>query len=172
MRKATLGITVAALLVLVSAGVGWPQSNEGGLSSDVKNEKVVRGLYDDFAMAWNHHDAEALGNMWAIDGDHLEPDGTVAKGRDAVTKLLKRQHETVFKDSELDLTIDDVWFMADGHIALVDGGYQLTGAALPDGTPIPPRKGHLTAILLHESGKWWIVASRLMVPTALPYKRS
>jgi len=171
MRKATVSGALAGLLMLVSAGTGWPQSNEGGLESDRRNEKVVRDLYDGFATAWNHHDPAALGGMWAIDGDHLEPDGTVAKGRDAITRLLKRQHETVFKNSEIDLTIADVWFLGGGDIALVDGDYQLTGAVLPDGTALPARKGHLTAVLLYENGRWWIVASRLMIPVALPYKR-
>ena len=35
---------------------------------------------------------------------------------------------------------------------------------LPDGTAIPPRKGRLSTNLLNERGRWWIVASRLMIP--------
>jgi hypothetical protein len=39
-----------------------------------------------------------------------------------------------------------------------------------DGTPIPPREGLLTSVLLQEKSTWSIFASRLMIPTALPYK--
>ena len=71
---------------------------------------------------------------------------------------------------ELDLNIDDVWFVT-GDVALVDGGYTLTGAKLPDGTVLPARRGHYTSVLLNEGGRWWIVASRLMIPAPLPYKK-
>lgn len=171
MRTAGVPGVLVCVLMLASAGDGRAQSNEGGIESDRRNEKVVRQLYDDFTTNWNRHDAAALSGMWAIDGDHLEPDGTRAKSRAAITQLLKRQHETAFKDTELDLNITDVWFLGGGDIALVDGGYQLAGARTPDGTQLPPRQGHLTAVLLYENGRWWIAASRLMVPAPLPYKR-
>lgn len=172
MRSTTITGLLACLLVLASAGSGRTQSNEGGMATDLRNEKVIRQLFDEFVATWNRHDVPALANLWAIDGDHLEPDGTLAKGRATVAKMLARQHETAFKNSELHLDIDDVYFLGGGDIALVDGSYQLSGAQLPDGTKLPTRKGHLTSILLHENGRWWIVANRLMIPAPLPYKKS
>ena len=59
------------------------QSNEGGIASDIANEKAIRALFGEFAAAWNRHDYLGLANMWASDGDHMEPDGAVAKGREA-----------------------------------------------------------------------------------------
>lgn len=171
MRTAAVVRTLACVLVLVPAGVAQAQSNEGSIQADQRNEKVIRQLYDNFSSHWNGHDTVALSGMWAIDGDHLEPDMTRVKGRADIAKMLKHQHQTVFKDTELDLNIDDVWFLGGGDIALIDGGYQLTGARMPDGTPLPARRGHLTSVLLYESGQWWIVASRLMVPAPLPYKK-
>lgn len=171
MRSAVVRSVLAGLFVLTAAGSGWTQSNEGGIESDRRNEKMVRQLYDEFTSAWNRHDTAALAGKWAIDGDHLEPDGTLVKGRDAVGRMLARQHETVFKGTELHLDIADVWFLGGGDIALVDGAYQLSGAVMPDGTPLPARRGHYTSVLLHENSRWWIVASRLMIPATLPYKR-
>jgi hypothetical protein len=110
-----------------------------------------------------------MASRWAIDGDEVEPDGTQAKGRDQVTALLTKQHASVFKNSTLKLTVNSVWIMAD-TVALVDGTYELTGATLPDGTALPPRKGMLTSVLLLDKGVWAIEASRLMIPTVLPYK--
>jgi uncharacterized protein (TIGR02246 family) len=141
----------------------------GGTASDVKSEKAIRELYGDFVKSWNKHDVETIATRWAIDGDHVEPDGTVAKGRDAVTQLLTRQHQGVFKNSKLDLTVNSVWMISDS-VALVDGTYQLTGAVLPDGSDIPPREGRLTSVLILERNSWSIAASRLMIPTKLPYK--
>jgi uncharacterized protein (TIGR02246 family) len=161
----------AMLMATVFAlpGVVVGQSNVGGAATDVKNEKVVRDMYKAFVDAWNRHDFEALANMYSIDGDHIEPDGDHADGRAAVALLLKRQHEGVFEKTHLMLNIADIWFVT-REVALVDGGYAISGIQTPDGKEIPERRGHLTSVLLFEDGKWWIVASRLMVPTELPYK--
>lgn len=169
----TLTRILCACLVLAAAPT-WAQqklSNAGGSAVDVANEKIIRKLYDDFVTNWNKHDIAALSETWTIDGDQMEPDGTRYKGRDAVTKLLMKQHTSIFKNSVLQLTIDDVWFIS-SEVALVDGGYSLTGAVAPDGSEVPERKGHLTALLIHEAGsRWLIAASRLMIPTGLPYKK-
>jgi uncharacterized protein (TIGR02246 family) len=171
MRKLIVFCALALVPSAVRASdVHQPTSNVSSIRSDQKNESMIRKLYADFQAAWNRHDAKALGEMWTLDGDHIEPDGTVAKGRDAVTALFAKEHGSVFKGSTLSLTIDDVWFIT-ADVALVDGRYELGGAALPDGTAIPARKGRLSAIFLREGGKWAITASRLMIPTELPYKK-
>jgi uncharacterized protein (TIGR02246 family) len=170
MRNAViLGILTVALAV-GSAAESKSPSNVGGLAGDVANEQLVRELYDDFVAAWNRHDVETMANTWAIDGDLLEPDGAVAKGRDAVRRHLARQHASVFAKTHLALSVADVWFMSE-NVALVDGGYEIYGIRTPDGSELPARRGHLTSVLLKEHGKWWIAASRLMVPTELPYKK-
>ncbi|HEY2772850.1 MAG TPA: SgcJ/EcaC family oxidoreductase [Candidatus Binatia bacterium] len=158
-----LGLSPLAATPAHAFGLG------GGTTADVKNTKHIRELYDNFVKEWNKHDVKAMASHWAIDGDHVEPDGTIAKGRDEVTALLQKQHSSVFKNSTLKLTVRSVWIMAD-TVALVDGTYELSGAVLPDGTAIPPREGMLTSVLILERGNWSIAASRLMIPTVLPYK--
>ena len=161
----------AGFSLLAAAEGGWAQhSNEGGIASDVANEKLVRGLYDQFVDAWNRHDVPAMASRWAIDGDHLEPDGTRAKGRDTVQKLFQRQHDTSFNATTLDINVEDVLFHG-GDMAVVDGAYELSGARMPSGAELPARRGHLTSVLLYENGSWSIVANRLMIPAQLPYKR-
>jgi uncharacterized protein (TIGR02246 family) len=164
---------ILCVCLLLAAVPTWAQklSNAGGSAVDVANEKVIRKLYDDFVTLWNRHDAASMSEMWTIDGDQIEPDGTRHKGRSNITKLFMKQHTGVFKDTVLKLTIDDVWFITSA-VALIDGGYELTGVVGPDGQEIPPRAGHLSAILIHENGdKWLIAASRLMIPTGLPYNK-
>jgi uncharacterized protein (TIGR02246 family) len=166
------GVIIAigiSLLATVPPFAG-AQSNEGGIASDIANEKAVRALYEAFVKAWNSHDYMALADIWAIDGDHMEPDGTVAKSREAVAGLFKRGHEGPFKNARLQLSIADVWFVS-ADVALVDGGYAVSGVRTADGVELPERRGHLTSVLLKEQGKWWITASRLMIPTELPYKK-
>lgn len=170
MRK-LFGAFVVSAVVLTSsmATAADPTSNIGGIRSDEKNELAIRALYNSFMEIWNRHDPAALAAMWALDGDHVEPDGHHADGRDNILDLLTKQHGSVFKTTSLTLAIDDVWFMT-GNVALVDGTYALNGIVAPDGTQLPPRKGQLTSILLFENGKWWIAADRLMIPAALPWR--
>ena len=172
MRRSLALVGAAPLvlgLVAILGGSAFAQSNASSIRSDQTNEKAIRALYEQFAVSWNKHDVDALVAMWTVDGDHLEPDGTLAKGRDGIKELLTKQHASVFKNSKLSLNIEDVWFIT-GDVALVDGSYELSGAVLPDGTALEPRKGHLTAVILNERGKWYITASRLMIPSHLPYK--
>jgi uncharacterized protein (TIGR02246 family) len=169
-NKYWVAACACVMLCIAAAHATERLSNVGGAATDLENEKAIRKLYSGFEATWNRHDASALGGMWTFDGDHLEPDGTLAKGRKAVSELLKRQHDTVFKETNLSLSITDVWFLA-REVALIDGGYKIDGIKTPDGTAVPARSGHLTAILLKERDQWWIAASRLMTPTALPYKK-
>jgi len=173
--KRLLIVAALALIPVCAAADGAVDdakspSNVGGMRGDQEAEALIRKLYGQFQAEWNKHDGKALSDMWTIDGDHVEPDGTVAKGRHEVEALLSKQHGSIFKESKLDLQINDVWFLT-RDMALVDGDYTLSGAVLPDGTAIPAREGHVTSVLMKERGTWWIAASRLMIPTRLPYKK-
>jgi uncharacterized protein (TIGR02246 family) len=167
---ASLGLLLAVGAPMAVATNAHAFGLGGGTAADVKSTKEIRDLYEEFVKAWNKHDVKTMASRWAIDGDQMEPDGTRAKGRDEVTELLTKQHGSVFKDTQLTLTVDTVWMISDS-VALVDGTYSLQGAKLPDGTAIPARKGYLTSVLIKERSTWSIAASRLMVPTELPYKK-
>ncbi len=169
--RLTLRALVAALgattIMLAPSGV-LADTNE---VSAMATEKEVRALYQQFTESWNRHDVKAVASMWIPEGDHLEPDGRGVRGQASVEALLKEQHASVFKNTSLALKIDSVW-MVTADVALADGTYEITGIVAPDGSAVPKRAGHLTSILVRKDGKWRIAGSRLMTPTALPYKKS
>jgi uncharacterized protein (TIGR02246 family) len=158
------GGTVAAQSATPKARVG-----AGGPRSDLVNDETIRKVYAEFVTAWNAHDAKKMANMYAIDGDLMEPDGMTAKHRDEVEKHFAEEHAGPFKNTELKLTIDSVWF-AGADVALVDGTYMVMGAVDPNGQPLPPRKGLLTSVLIKEDGTWHVAASRSMIPIPLPWR--
>ena len=170
MKRRNLALVLLSAAVLVVPALARAQSNVASIEYDRKEEKKIRELYNKFEDAWNKHDVNVMADMWALDGDNREPDGHLAKGREEVRALFRAQHDTVFKNTVLDLSIEDVWFIT-SEVALIDGSYNLAGVVLPDGTEIPARKGHLTAVLMKEANTWSIAASRLMIPTQLPYKK-
>ena len=159
----------AALAIAAAPAAVSAQSNVGGIRSDIVNEDAVRALYSEFTAAWNRHDPDGLVALFTIDGDHVDPDGRQAEGREEIKATFMKQHATVFRATTLSLTVDDVWFLGT-DVALVDGTYAIDGVQDPSGNAIPPRKGYLTAVLLNERGAWRIAASRLMIPAPLPWR--
>lgn len=171
MRHLLVVAVLACVAVTAAAQTPPAKSDAGRLKSDVVNEEAIRKEYAAFTAAWNKHDAKAMAAMWVEDGDHVEPDGHVAKGRTEIEKLFAVQHNSVMKNTKLTLTIDSVWFVT-ANVALVDGTYEVSGIVAPDGKEIPTRKGRLSSIFLQERGRWWIAASRLMIPAQLPWRPS
>jgi uncharacterized protein (TIGR02246 family) len=155
--------------VAAQSGTPTPKPGAGGPRTDLANDEAIRALYGQFVAAWNAHDAKKLASFYAIDGDTMEPDGMVAKGRDEVQKHFAEEHAMAFKDTELKLTVDSVWFLA-ADVALVDGTYVVMGAVDPNGRPLPPRKGLLHSVLIQEGGTWYVAASRSMIPIPLPWR--
>jgi len=169
MRKLLLSAAAAYVLMAGVAPAWAVTANPASPKSDIENDAIIRKLYERFTVAWNQHEPATLAKMWVEDGDHVEPDGRVAKGRREIEKLFAAEHRSVFKQSHLTLSVDTVWFVT-ADVALVDGTYELSGARDPQGKELPARKGRLSSLFLKEGGKWLIAASRLMIPAPLPYR--
>ncbi|MGH7787198.1 MAG: YybH family protein [Candidatus Binatia bacterium] len=169
MKRTLLVVAVLWMAGLAAAQAPKAYPGAGGPRTDLANDAAIRALYAEFVTAWNAHDAAKLASFWTIDGDVREPDGAVAKGRDEVAKHFADEHAAAFKDTEIKLTIDSVWF-ASGDVALVDGAYVVLNAVDPNGQALPPRKGLLTSVLIKEDGTWRVAASRSMIPIPLPWR--
>jgi uncharacterized protein (TIGR02246 family) len=146
-----------------------------GVGVDVRRrnlqaESEVRQRYAEFTTAFNRHDPAAMAALWSAQGDHYEPDGSFAEGREAVRKLFEVSHNTGFKEATITLDIDSVW-MITPSVALVNGFYAVQGVRGPDGTPIDIRRGHLTSVLLLDEGQWWVAASRATIAVPLPWRK-
>lgn len=169
------GLMLFAVLLLAVGGAQAqsttprPHPGAGGPKTDLAHEKEIRQLYAEFTAAWNAHDPKKMASFWTVDGDLIEPDGMVAKGRGEVEKHFAEEQSTAMKESELKLVVDSVWFVT-WDVALVDGSYVVLNARDPNGQPLPPRKGLVTAVVLHEGDQWHVAASRSMIPIPLPWR--
>lgn len=171
MKQVLLVAAVLTVSAVAQAQTHTPRVHPGagGPSSDLANDAAIRELYAQFTAAWNAHDPKKMASFWALDGDVTEPDGMVAKGRDEVEKHFASEQEAAFKDSTLKLTVDSIWFIS-AEVAMVDGTYVVLNALDPNGQPLPPRKGLVSAVLLKEDGTWHVAASRSMIPIPLPWR--
>lgn len=164
---ATFAVAVGGSAHALDPSVG------AGLDASRRNlqaETEVRQRYAAFTAAFNRHDTAAMAAMWTEQGDHYEPDGSFAEGREAVRKLFEASHSAGFKAAAITLDIDSVW-MITPNVALVNGFYVVDGVRDPDGNVIAIRKGHLTSVLLKDEGQWWVAASRATIAVPLPWRK-
>jgi uncharacterized protein (TIGR02246 family) len=171
MRRILAGLAIAFCVGAGAHAAGSERAARPGefRPSDLENEVAIRQLYDKFSAAWNRHDARAMAQYWAFDGDHFEPDGRRVEGRDAVEKLFAEEQATAFKQSKLSLTIESVWLITP-NVALVNGTYRVDGVQGPGGVSLDIRQGFLTSVLVKEADRWWVAASRSVIPAKLPWR--
>lgn len=168
-------ILIFATLAVAVAGSAGAIDPSVGVGVDVRRrnlqaETEVRERYAEFTAAFNRHDAAAMAALWSPQGDHYEPDGSFAEGREAVQKLFEAEHRTGFREATITLDIDSVW-MISPTVALVNGFYAVQGVRDPAGNEVAIRRGHLTSVLVREDDQWWVAASRATIAVPLPWRK-
>ena len=136
-------------------------------SDEEEVRKAVKGMEE----AWNRHDMEAFGKLFAPDADYVNVGGKWTKGRRAIETNHAYLHGTIpvdtpdvdvprefygiFKTSAIRSTQIDVRFLRK-DVAVAHDSSEMTGDAR---TP-SPRKFMLTVVLIREDGKWFIAAAQ------------
>ena len=149
-----LGICVLALFAL-------PLFANPAIDSEVK----ARG--EEFAAAWNKHDAKAMAALWAPDGDLINPIGRMAKGPAEIEKLFAEEHGSMFKKSTYKNITANVHALS-ADLAVVDWDVTIDGEIGPDGKMVPTDKPHVTAVMKKANGKWWIETARAFEYMKMP----
>lgn len=133
------------------------------------DEEQVRNAVSGMAEAWNRHDMEAFGKLFAADADYVNVGGKWTKGRRAIQINHAYLHGTIpvdtqdvdvprklygiFKTTTIRSTQIDVRFLR-RDVAVVHNSSEMTGDAR---TP-NPREFLLTVVLTREGGIWLIAA--------------
>jgi uncharacterized protein (TIGR02246 family) len=124
------------------------------------NEMEIRKVGDDFSNAWNRHDAKAMSEFFAPDGDLMNPRGRTAKGRGEIEALYREDHAGFMRNSVMKITGAPSIRFVEPEVAFVDSDVEVSGALNPDGSAAPTQKAHVARLMKKSGGKWWIVASR------------
>lgn len=132
-------------------------------------EREVHDTYKSFVEAWNRHDPAAMAAVWTADGDYMEPDGRTVFGSSEVERLLKYEHASVFKSSQLHVAVEHVR-LATPNVAIADGTYELFGATDPRGNKIGLRSGYFTSVLVKLDDAWKVSSTRLILPQVLIWR--
>jgi ketosteroid isomerase-like protein len=135
------------------------------------DEEDVRKFVSGFVTAWNHHDMETFGKLFAPDADFVNVAAARWKGRESIQINHAWSHGTIprdtpgfekldqyygiFKTSTLRFTQIDVRFLR-RDVAVVLVNAELVGDAR---TP-NPRHTVLTFVVTRQNGGWLIAAAQ------------
>ena len=153
------GVSLVAMALLFVAG----------LHAEPNDDEAVRQVVNRFVDAWNHHDMEAFGRLFAPDADFVNVAGDWWKGRQVIQERHAYAHGTIpanttgeearyygiFKNSTLRFTQIDVRFLRK-DVAVAHVSMELLGDTR---TPVP-RHTTATFVLTWQDRKWLIAAAQ------------
>lgn len=158
-------LAATALSLLISTfGFAAPPKND---------EEQIRARAQEFADAWNKHDATTMAYFWSADGDLVNPFGRRASGLTEIQRLFADEQSKAMKESTYTVTNVKVRFL-NPTTAIVDQDLEIAGMGAPDGTTMT-MKPHVTSVMTKSGGQWWIASARAFAylpPPAPPAPKS
>ena len=126
------------------------------LAQDTRTDQsALRELWSRFEVAFNHSDAAQVASLYAPDGDRINGDFQLARGRAEIAKqyeadFAKRRADATSQPLKTELRIR----LLRPDVALLDGQWD----DLRSGKKV---RRHFTVILTREEGRWQIAAGRV-----------
>lgn len=163
-------LAAAILGVVACQPAGEPETTAEPAAEETTaadDEAAIRALGDRYASAWADGDAAAAANLYASDGDLVQVDGRVHKGRAEIQAALAGDLEGVFKGTQISIATESVRFL-EPAVAMMDGSFEITGITGPDGAAADPLRGLFSNVGVKEGGTWTLKCVRAMVPLPAP----
>jgi uncharacterized protein (TIGR02246 family) len=137
---------------------------------DTSDEASIRGIFAAYQSDWNHHDMQALGNLFTEDAQWVNVVGMHWSGKPDIVKAHEAYHRLLFTKTEIKFTNIAIRPIApDVVIAVIDEDFD--ASQLPDGGIRPASKDILSFILVKRDGHWKIVHGHntIVLREAQPY---
>jgi len=125
----------------------------------MSDEEAVRAVGMRVIETWNAHDMKAFAALYADDAEFVNVYGMWWTGRERIQAEHQATHATVFRESHLSAREMRVKFLRP-DVASLHMRWDLSGLALPNGQPLPDRKGILVYVLVKDSGQWRIAVGQ------------
>jgi uncharacterized protein (TIGR02246 family) len=116
---------------------------------------VATEVADGFAIAWNRHDMELLGELFHDDADFVNVVGVKMSGRESIKRHHAIGHAGPFANSTLRVAVDDAREIVPGVI-LAHVHSQLEG---DERAPGQTRHTLMTLVIEQRNARWMIVAA-------------
>lgn len=117
-------------------------------------ESEISQFVDLFVKKWNQHNPIVLSELWAENGDLMNPAGEWEKGKSNVLKILVREHQGALRDSQMKQEITNILLLSP-TMAWVDAKVRLTVPGVQEGLD-----HHIVYLLVKQNHQWRILAAR------------
>ncbi len=155
---------IVTLTLLIATGVclGQPQNpktipppqekTKEPRQSSPELDMIQKGS-EQFAAAFNKHDAKAVAALWTVNGEYLDESGRALAGRDEIEKGYA-EFFADNQDAKIQIMIDSVRLLS-ADTAIEDG------RSVVELSPVgPPAIGRYTAVHVKVQGKWLMASVR------------
>ncbi|HUS00763.1 MAG TPA: SgcJ/EcaC family oxidoreductase [Chitinophagaceae bacterium] len=130
-------------------------------ASDTSERECIQQVLNDFADAWNVHNAKLFSRLFAVDADFTNVKGVYRHGRTAFEEFHAPFFKTVWSSSTLKIKKSTIRFIRT-DVAAIDAWWDLDGLKAPDGSGRPPRTGLLMFIMTRQENSWLITVMHNM----------
>lgn len=124
-----------------------------GPADHAQDERMIRQIAEDFAKAYNAHDAQAIAKLFAPDGEVASEEGDIQQGRDEIAEEFAAVFDE-FPGAKIKVEIRSIRFLTPG-VAVEDGVASVV--RVPGDAATPTR---YTVIHSKQDGRWLIASTR------------
>ena len=139
------------ILVLIFAAFNTKAQKKGDKSAD---ETAIRANVEQLVKGWNSKSGEEFAKPFAEDADYVVINGMQIKGRMAIAKGHEGIFETIYKNTNLALSVQQIRFLK-SDVAVV---HVFGTATTPQGDSSRTTNARMTLVMTKNAGKWEIVA--------------
>lgn len=118
-------------------------------------EPEIAQFVELFVKKWNQHDPKELNELWAENGDLINPAGEWEKGKANVLNILLREHQGLLRESQMKQEITNILVLSP-TMAWVDANVSLNMT----GVPVRSLDHHIVYLLVKQNNQWRILAVR------------
>lgn len=148
--KNILMLFVFSGLLFVSAAPNSPAAAPNSPTIEPEISQFV----DLFVKKWNQHDPKELNELWAENGDLMNPAGEWEKGKANVLNILAREHRGVLRESKMKQEITNILVLSP-TLAWVDAKVSVNVPGVPTGLD-----HHIVYLLIKQNNQWRILTVR------------
>lgn len=138
----------ALLCLLSTLAFGQAQSSD------------VDAVAESFARAWNEHDMEAFGRLFAVDADWVTASGLHVNGRDDIQAYLTQEHATWAKATKMKAMDTRVRRISE-DVAVVFLQWQIEGAPDPASKEATVTRGNSLFVATRQHSGWSVLAGQV-----------